>query len=107
MTLHTGVRVDFTDFSLEGLALGIKRAQKPYIVWSLGPEALIYESLDPEGWAQPPNSESKPEFSKKRKLALQEAHIWVWRNWSVCPYSLNILAMYDNVPPSPEPPSIS
>ena len=28
-------------------ALGIKIAQKPYIVWSLGPKALIYESLDP------------------------------------------------------------
>ena len=27
--------------------LGIKIAQKPYIVWSLGPKALIYESLDP------------------------------------------------------------
>ena len=26
--------------------LGIKIAQKPYIVWSLGPTALIYESLD-------------------------------------------------------------
>ena len=26
--------------------LGIKIAQKPYIVWSLGPKALIYESLD-------------------------------------------------------------
>ena len=28
------------------LPLGIKTAQKPYIVWSLGPKALIYESLD-------------------------------------------------------------
>ena len=24
-------------------------AQKPYIVWSLGPKALIYEALDPWG----------------------------------------------------------
>ena len=24
----------------------MKTAQKPYIVWSLGPKALIYESLD-------------------------------------------------------------
>ena len=29
------------------LTLGIKIVQKPYIVWSLGPKALIYESLDP------------------------------------------------------------
>ena len=30
--------------------LGIKIiAQKPYIVWSLGPKALIYESLDSQG----------------------------------------------------------
>ena len=27
--------------------LGIKTAQKPYIVWSLAPKGLIYESLDP------------------------------------------------------------
>ena len=27
--------------------LRIKTAQKPYIVWSLGPKALVYESLDP------------------------------------------------------------
>ena len=27
------------------VTLGIKTAQKPYIVWSLGPKALIYESL--------------------------------------------------------------
>ena len=32
-------------FSLH-ITLGIKIAQKPYIVWSLGPKALIYESLD-------------------------------------------------------------
>ena len=30
--------------------LGIKIAQKPYIVWSLGRKALKYESLDPEGY---------------------------------------------------------
>ena len=29
------------------VTLEIKIAQKPYIVWSLGPKALIYESLDP------------------------------------------------------------
>ena len=29
--------------------LGIKIAPKPYTVWSLGPQALIYESLDPYG----------------------------------------------------------
>ena len=28
------------------LTLGIKIAQMPYIVWSLGPKALTYESLD-------------------------------------------------------------
>ena len=27
-------------------SLGINIAQKPYMVWSLGPKALIYESLD-------------------------------------------------------------
>ena len=27
--------------------LGIKIAQKPYVVWSLGPKALVYESLEP------------------------------------------------------------
>ena len=31
----------------ELLALGIKIAQKPYIVFFLGPKALIYEPLDP------------------------------------------------------------
>ena len=29
------------------LSLRIKIAQKPYVVWPLGPKALIYESLDP------------------------------------------------------------
>ena len=29
------------------LTLRLKMAQKPYIVWSLGPKALIYESLKP------------------------------------------------------------
>ena len=33
------------------LTLGIKTAQKPYIIWSLGPKALIYESLDSSGKA--------------------------------------------------------
>ena len=28
------------------VTLGIKTAQRPYAVWSLGPKALIYESLD-------------------------------------------------------------
>ena len=31
----------------ETLSLGIEISQKPYIVWSLGPTALIKESLDP------------------------------------------------------------
>ena len=30
----------------QALLLGIKIAQEPYIVWSLVPKALIYESLD-------------------------------------------------------------
>ena len=34
-------------FGIIGLSLGIKIAQKPYTVWSLGPKALLYESLDP------------------------------------------------------------
>ena len=31
------------------LSLRLKIAQKPYIVWSLGPKALKYESLEPKG----------------------------------------------------------
>ena len=34
-------------FTVLGLTLRLKRAQKPYIVWSLGPKALVYESLEP------------------------------------------------------------
>ena len=34
-------------YQQHGVPLGIKIAQKPYIVWSLVPKALIYESLDP------------------------------------------------------------
>ena len=33
------------------LPVGIKIAQKSYIVWSLGPKALLYESLDSWGFA--------------------------------------------------------
>ena len=33
--------------NMDPKTLGIKIAQKPYTVWSLGPKALIYESLDP------------------------------------------------------------
>ena len=29
--------------------LRLKIAQKPYIVWSLGPKAFKYESLEPKG----------------------------------------------------------
>ena len=29
------------------LALRLKIAPKPYVVWSLGPKALTYESLEP------------------------------------------------------------
>ena len=29
--------------------LRLKTPQKPYIVWSLGPKALTYESLEPKG----------------------------------------------------------
>ena len=29
------------------LTLRLKIAQKPYVVWSLGPKALKYESLEP------------------------------------------------------------
>ena len=40
--------------ALYSIVFGPKRlkkygAQKPYIVWSLGPKALIYESLEPKG----------------------------------------------------------
>ena len=37
----------FCSNAFERCSLGIKIAQKPYIVWSLGPKALIYESLEP------------------------------------------------------------
>ena len=33
--------------ALHSLTLRLKMAQKPYIIWSLGPEALKYESLEP------------------------------------------------------------
>ena len=36
----------FGILGLLGHSLGIKIVQKPYIVWSLGPKALIYESLE-------------------------------------------------------------
>ena len=36
------------------LALSIKIAQKPYIIGSLGPKALTYESFDAEGWGLGP-----------------------------------------------------
>ena len=42
------------------ITLGIKIAQKPYIVWSLGPKALIYESLDPYGYKDPKTLNPKP-----------------------------------------------
>ena len=32
------------------LTLRLKIAQKPYTVWSLGPKALKYESLEPKGY---------------------------------------------------------
>ena len=35
------------------ITLGIKTAQKPYIVWSLGPKALMHESLDSWGYGGP------------------------------------------------------
>ena len=49
MALHYG------DYGIFIITLGIKNAQKPYIVWSLGPTALIYESLDsyPKGLKDP------------------------------------------------------
>ena len=31
------------------ITLRLKIAQKPHIVWSLGPIALKYESLEPKG----------------------------------------------------------
>ena len=43
-----GFRVPALRFKYySGVSLGIKIGQKPYIVWSVGPKALIYESLDP------------------------------------------------------------
>ena len=37
------------DCQLIRVPLRLKIAQKPYIVWSLGPKALTYESLEPQG----------------------------------------------------------
>ena len=39
---HVGLRYQGLKFTLR-----LKVAQKPYIVWSLGPKALKYESLEP------------------------------------------------------------
>ena len=33
------------------LTLSIKIAQKPYMIWSLGPKALKYESFEGKGYA--------------------------------------------------------
>ena len=48
--------------------LGSKMAQKPYIVWSLGPKALIYESFDPQrqGWQE--NSLSSQSLSRNLRV---------------------------------------
>ena len=35
------------------LTLGLKLAQKPYIVWPLGPKALDYGFLEPKGSLNP------------------------------------------------------
>ena len=35
---------------LQAITLRLKIAQKLYIVWSLGPKALNYESLEPKGY---------------------------------------------------------
>ena len=43
----TKIRIGFGGCIILYLSLGIKIAQKPYIVWSLGPKASIHESLDP------------------------------------------------------------
>ena len=45
---HPGLRLGRTKSDAGGLGFGqtikLKIAQKPYIVWSLGPKALNYES---------------------------------------------------------------
>ena len=45
---HTLGEILFTE-PLTPKALRLKIAQKPYIVWSLGPKALKDESLEPQG----------------------------------------------------------
>ena len=47
MCVHLFMYAMIQKLFITSLTLGIKIAQKPYIVWSLGPKALIYESLDP------------------------------------------------------------
>ena len=44
------VRGDVRTLVSKSPSLRLKIAQKPYIVWSLGPKALKYESLEPEGF---------------------------------------------------------
>ena len=55
------------------ITLGIKIAQKPYIVWSLGPKALIYESLDPQGKIVSPSSRAFREVRACRASKACEA----------------------------------
>ena len=47
-------RPDRPKSSVDGLrfTLSIKIAQKPYIIGSLGPKALKYESFEGKGWGR-------------------------------------------------------
>ena len=51
--INTHIKIDvhisnpFSRMELHALSLGLKMAQNPYILWSLGPKALKYASLEP------------------------------------------------------------
>ena len=54
MSLSEGFSM-FVSSKDRAISPGIKMAQKTYVVWSLGPKALIYASLEPtvSGYYQP------------------------------------------------------
>ena len=61
------------------LTLRLKTAQKPYIVWSLGPKALKYGSSEPEGKGSTSGFgvwELKPE--SVRAWARTLGSLWRW-----------------------------
>ena len=53
----------FTGSFTGSFTLRLKIAQQPYIVWSLGPKAFKYESLEPKGYGS--LTDSLEGFSKR------------------------------------------